>query len=60
MRADPWFEPGRGWRDVLYRLSLEDLELAPTVAQPDGLHVRALESRDFVNGSDSTRPASSS
>ncbi len=48
VRVDPWFEPGRGSRDVLYRLSLEDLEWVPATTPPDGLSVRALESSDFV------------
>jgi len=48
VRVDPWFEPGRGSRDVLYRLSLENLESVPPTIPPDGLSVRALESSDFV------------
>jgi predicted GNAT family acetyltransferase len=47
LRADPWFEPGQGTRDVLYRLALDDDTVAEQSALPEGLTVRALEGGDF-------------
>jgi RimJ/RimL family protein N-acetyltransferase len=50
LRVDPWFEPGVGSRDVLYRLSLGDGadDWAPAVEPSDGLTVRALHPGDFA------------
>jgi ribosomal protein S18 acetylase RimI-like enzyme len=46
--ADPWFEPGHGFRDVLYRLSpVSDARSAATSAAVPEVTVRALEPRDF-------------
>lgn len=49
VRVDPWFDPGHGSRDVLYRLSLEDLESLPPAAAASGaVSVRVLEPNDFL------------
>jgi len=48
LRADPWFEPGQGVRDVLYRLPLSGNEAAMPLPAPDGVAVRALEAGDFA------------
>jgi RimJ/RimL family protein N-acetyltransferase len=52
LRADPWFQPGQGVRDVLYRFSLSDEpllgpEAATSSPAPDGITVKALAARDF-------------
>jgi predicted GNAT family acetyltransferase len=47
LRADPWFEPGHGSKDVLYRLALGNADDFTPGHAPPGVTVRALEAGDF-------------
>jgi RimJ/RimL family protein N-acetyltransferase len=47
LRADPWFEPGQGSRDVLYRFPLIESSRLPEVTLPQGFTVRPLQAGDF-------------